>query len=151
MAKRVSVTGIPNLRAALARLPKEATNELRDAAQEASEDIASQAASKARGVSTMYRTYVAPTIVARRDKVPVVKAGGRRRIRKGNERQRVGELLFGAEYGGRGRPTTRQFLPHLGTTGYAIWPTIRQEMPNVVEAYAVAIENATIQVARGVR
>jgi hypothetical protein len=148
VAKRVRVKGIPRLRGALAALPKEATKELRDAAQDMSEDIASQAATKARGVSTMYRTYVAPTIKARRDKVPVIKVGGRKRIRKGNERQRVGELLFGAEYGGRGRPTTQQFLPHLGTTGYALWPTVRQEMPNVVDAYADAITDATVKAAR---
>ena len=149
MAKRINVTSVDGLWAGLRALPKEAANEVRDASQESASDVADKAQAKGRGVSRMYATYVAPTIKARRDRVPVIRMGGAKRIRRGNERQRVGDLLFGAEYGGGARPTTRQFLPHLGTTGYALWPTIRQELPEVIERWEDAVIDATVKSLRG--
>lgn len=37
-----------------------------------------------------------------------------------------GPTAFGDEFGGGRRARTRQFRPHLGTVGYAIYPTIRK-------------------------
>lgn len=39
-------------------------------------------------------------------------------------------MAAGAEFGGRGRPTTQQFQPHLGNTGYFLYPTIRRDLAN---------------------
>ena len=144
MAKKMRIAGVDGLYRALRALPKEASVELRDESQDIANDIANKAQSRAMGVSKTYATYVAPTIKARRDRVPVIKIGGRRRIRKGSERQRVGDLLFGVEFGGGAYPQTSQFLPHLGTTGYSLWPTIRQELPNIMDSWADALYDATV-------
>lgn len=47
----------------------------------------------------------------------------------------------GAEFGGRGRPTTQQFRPHLGKTGYAVYPTIRRDNEEITSTWFEAIEN----------
>ena len=42
----------------------------------------------------------------------------------------------GAEFGGRGRPTTQQFQPWRGNgenAGYFVWPTIRKDAPRIEE------------------
>jgi hypothetical protein len=69
--------------------------------------------------------------------------GGSTRIpgRRG-DRQPVGDLLWGAEFGGRGRPTTQQFLPHLGTVGYAFWPAVRAGSDDAMEAWSLALGEA---------
>ena len=76
--------------------------------------------------------------------MPVIAIGSKARIRKGSARQTVGDLLWGVEFGGRKRPSTMQFLPHLGTTGYALWPTIRQELPDIMDRWADALYDAAV-------
>lgn len=51
-------------------------------------------------------------------------------------------FALGAEFGGGARPTTRQFRPHLGQTGYFLYPTIRQTIADgsLVEKYAEVID-----------
>lgn len=130
-----TIAGLHNVFRAL---PKDMSAGLRDASQEIAKDVASQAQARGAGVSKLYARYVAPTIKASRDRVPVVKMGGTKRIRKG-DRQSVGDVIWGAEFGGRGRSTTMQFLPHLGTTGYALWPTVRELQPDIGERYSDAL------------
>ena len=48
---------------------------------------------------------------------------------------------MGAEFGGRGRPTTQQFLPWRGQEGYAIYPTIRRDDELITETWADAIDD----------
>lgn len=160
MAKKMSIAGVDGLYRALRTLPKEASVSLRDESQDIANDVANKAKSRAMGVSKMYATYVAPTIRARRDRVPVIAIGGKKKIRtsKGSTRQTVGDLLFGAEFGGGAFKNTRpdkgwtgstyQFLPHLGTTGYALWPTIRQELPDIMDRWADALYDAAVDSAR---
>ena len=148
MAKKVTIAGVDGLYRALRALPKEASVELRDESQAIANDVAAKAQSRAMGVSKTYATYVAPTIKARRDRVPVIKIGGKKRIRRGSERQRVGDLMFGVEFGGGAYPSTSQFLPHLGTTGYALWPTVRQELPDIMDRWADALYDAAVDSAR---
>lgn len=38
----------------------------------------------------------------------------------------AGDLFYGAEFGGGGRPATRQF-PTYRSSGYWFWPTLRQD------------------------
>lgn len=148
MAKRMSISGVDGLNRALRQLPKEASVALRDESQAIAGDVAAKAKSRAMGVSKTYARHVAPTIRARRDRIPVIAIGSRARIRKGSARQTVGDLLWGVEFGGRQRPTTMQFLPHLGTTGYALWPTIRQELPDIMDRWADALYDAAVSSAR---
>lgn len=44
-------------------------------------------------------------------------------------------MAMGAAFGGQGRPTTQQFRPHKGTTGYFPYPTIRADLPEIEDRY----------------
>lgn len=49
-------------------------------------------------------------------------------------------FAMGAEFGGQGRPTTQQFKPHLGRTGYALYPTVRDSRDEFVDVYERALD-----------
>lgn len=46
---------------------------------------------------------------------------------------------MGAEFGGRGRPTTQQFQPFRGQQGYFLFPTIRRDSEDVTRSWTEAI------------
>jgi hypothetical protein len=136
---RVDIAGTGKLWAALRTLDREAAAQLRDASVAIADDIATQAKARGAGVSRLYARYVGPSIIARRDRIPVLSVG-----RKGV----AGATWAGAEFGGQGRPTTQQFLPHLGHTGYAIWPVVREQLPDFMDRYADALYDAALASAR---
>jgi hypothetical protein len=138
---------IANLNAvlrALSRMPKEASDGLRDEAQGIAQDIVSRAqgkASKRRGPDTSHQTF--------------------------------GDIFFGAEFGGsRGsiaalggaavgeskvyrsglrlrtslnRGSTRQFPPHRGRQGYWLYPTIRDMNAEITDRYHDALDRALVR------
>jgi hypothetical protein len=132
---------IAGLNRALARLPKEASAHIRDASKAIAEHVADKAAGRARDMGGP-AGLVADSIKATRDRVPVVKMGGAKRIRPGSPTQTIGNLIWGAEFGGRARPRTQQFLPHKGTTGYFLWPTVRGDRDYIMERYSGALLDA---------
>ena len=140
VAKITYYNTIEGLNRAVRAVPKEAAPRLREASGRIAGDVASVAASRARSVGGPLRR-VAPTIKAGKDRVPVVRMGGTTRMRKGKN-QTVGNLMWGAEFGGRAQPTTQQFLPHLGRTGYALWPTVRAMSGDIREEYSKALRDA---------
>lgn len=143
MAKMSGYTNVAGLNKALKTLPKEASKRLRDAAQSIAIDVAATAAGRASAIGGVAK-YVAPTIKAPRDRVPVVKMGGNSRLPgdRSGERQSVGDVIWGAEFGGGARPSTRQFSPHKGRTGYFLWPTVRAENQDIADAYSEALLDA---------
>lgn len=52
----------------------------------------------------------------------------------------TGDAAAGAEFGGRGRPTTQQFQPWRGTQGYFLWPTIRRDSEQINTTYRAALD-----------
>lgn len=46
---------------------------------------------------------------------------------------------MGAEFGGRGRPTTQQFQPWRGTQGYFLFPTLRRDSESITHDWTEAI------------
>lgn len=52
----------------------------------------------------------------------------------------MGDVFFGAEFGGGAKPTTKQFLRHRGQSGYFFWPTVRKKKNLIAERYLDAIE-----------
>ncbi len=104
---------------ALSKLPKEATKKLRDRSVVIAAKVADDARANARGQGGV-AALVAPTIRSTRDRVPKVSMGSAKRLppRDGKPRsgpnQTVGNLIWGAEFGGGGKPTTRQFKPWRG-------------------------------------
>jgi hypothetical protein len=107
--KGAATVRIDNLNAvlrALSKMPKEASNQLRDEAQDIARDIVSRAQGAA---ATPQQRLAAASMKARRDRVPVIVAGGRKRLpvtssrkRRGpnRDRQTYGDIFFGYEFGG---------------------------------------------------
>lgn len=156
MARTVTFNHVAGLRRALRDLPKEASAELREASLDIASDVAGKAAARARMVGGV-AVYVAPTIKAKQDRIPKVVMGGLTRLpaRDGTPRrgakQAVGNVMWGAEFGGQRRPTTQQFDPWRGNStgaGYFLWPTIRGESASIVERYGDALMTAVDKAAR---
>ena len=150
MAKMTAYSSVAGLNKALRRLPKQASAELREASVVIARKVADQASQRASSTGGVAR-LVAPTLTATRDRVPVVKMGGSRRLpdhgagwehSRSGSRQTVGDVIWGAEFGGGKRRTTQQFLPHLGTTGYFLWPTVRALGHDIHEEYSEALDDA---------
>jgi hypothetical protein len=108
-ADRSQAVRIANLNAvlrSLARMPKEATDGLRDEAQAIATDIVNRARGSA---SAPQMRLAAQSLKAKRDRIPVIEAGGTKRLpvtsgrkRRGPDRSRqtYGDVFFGAEFGG---------------------------------------------------
>lgn len=125
---------------------RDANAELRDAAQRQVNRVtpmlaAGLAASSAQGA------LVATTITAKRDRYPVIRAGGTKRV--GRRRVAAGDVFFGAEFGGRGRPTTQQFRPWRGTTGYGFYPALRQHGHIIIDGYKDTLDQLAVRWGRG--
>ncbi len=101
---------------------------------------------------------------ARRDRIPTIKLDhnrlyvsksrsnrGRGRGRQGpglasagikgfDRKVTYGDVFFGAEFGGRRRKTTQQFLRHRGRQGYFFWQAVRDSKSYIVKEYTASIE-----------
>lgn len=142
MPKTTTYLSAEGLNRTLRTLTPEASKQLRDASQAIAGDMADVARSRASGIGGAM-SLVGPTIRATRDRVPALAMGGSTRIPgRSGDRQTVGDLLWGAEFGGQGRPRTMQFLPNLGTTGYAFWPAVRDESDHAMEQWSQALADA---------
>lgn len=150
MTKTTTYTTVKGLNRALSQLPKEASAELRTAAKAIAADIAQEAQGRARGQGGL-AALVAPTIRAARDRVPKIVMGSARKLPesgsdwergRSGSRQTVGDVIWGAEFGGGARDTTQQFLPHKGRTGYFLWPTVRDNSDDMQERYSEALDDA---------
>lgn len=145
MARTFKFRNVDGLYKTLSTLPKEASSTLRKASVVIAGDVATQAAGLARQVGGVAK-YVAPTLKARSDRIPKVVMGGSKRLPgPPGPNQTVGNVIFGAEFGGQRRKTTMQFDPWRGNgkdAGYFLWPTIRAEYDTVVERYGAALKEA---------
>jgi hypothetical protein len=123
---------------------------MRDASVRISGSIAKDAAADARSQGGL-AAIVAPTIKARRDRYPVVEMGGSKRLprsgdgwrrKRSSRAQSVGDVIFGSEFGGGARKTTRQFRPHRGTIGYFFYPAVRSGQDEALEQWLDALQSA---------
>ena len=126
----VRVEGLAELRKALKAIGAQAPKELNAASKDVATFVADDARDLAFGLGGV-AARVAPTV-------------------KGSGTARGGAITLGgashpealgAEFGGRGRPTTQQFQPHLGRTGYFVYPAIRQNADRIEETYADRIDD----------
>jgi hypothetical protein len=139
----VAIHGADTTARAFRQYGKEANGELRDAAVRAIAGI-TPALMAAMSADSAQLRLVAATVRPIRDRVPVLAVGGAKKAApsKGRKRKRPssGDIFFGAEFGGGGRSTTRQFRPHRGTEGYAFYPTFRRHVGDVIDAYGDALD-----------
>lgn len=82
-----------------------------------------------------------------RDRIPQIRLSHTRNFvsrsrpnRKRKTNVKMGDVFFGAEFGGRARPTTQQFLRHRGRQGYFFWQAVRDSKSYIAVEYANAIE-----------
>lgn len=151
MAKKTSLT--MNLRIDGARetlrafrdLPKEANDELRDRAQALAQTLAGKVQQAARADQAPQAALLAPTVKARRDRVPVIVAGGAKRV--GSRGRPAWALLFGAEFGSNRH---RQFRKqHTGKDGSWLFPVADQHQELIDREWNAAADEITAKWAQG--
>lgn len=133
---RVRIEGVHEILAAARRLPPEAQRLLRDRSQQLAETLAVQIRAAGQAESRQ-AARAARSVKARRDRVPVVSAGGTKA---------ASAVLFGSEFGmtrrsgwyARGRyhnSAGRQFKPHRGAQSYWFFKTAEREEGRIGRAY----------------
>jgi hypothetical protein len=142
---RIKIDGARETLAAFRRLPKEASNELRDANQKISEELAQKIRTAARG-SDAQSALVAQGIKAKRDRVPSIQAGGKAKV--GRNRSPLDKILFGANFGAS---HLKQFRPHRGAgdDDYWFFSTVEREEPRIVREWTEAADRILSQWGRG--
>ena len=93
---------------------------------------------------------------ARNDRIPTIKLDGKRGYvsasrsnRKRKQKVTMGQVFFGAEFGGRRKKTTQQFLRHRGRQGYFFWQAVRDSKGTIATEYLAAIDTVLKKLAPG--
>jgi hypothetical protein len=93
---------------------------------------------------------------ARSDRIPTIKLDGKRGYvsasrtnRKRKQPVTMGQVFFGAEFGGRRRKNTQQFLRHRGRQGYFFWQAVRDSKGTIATEYLAAIDTVLKKLAPG--
>lgn len=132
-AQGVNVEGLTELRKALKAVSADAPKELRAAHKEVADIVAGDARSLAYGLGGV-AAKVAPSIKASGTQAGAATALGGSSY----------PFAAGAEFGGRGRPTTQQFQPWRGSgsgAGYFVYPAIRANVDEAEALYLDALDD----------
>jgi len=131
---RVRIKGVREVLAALRDLPKDADKAIRAAALDLSRTIAAEA--KQAGLNEgRQAALVATTVKAARDRLPVVVAGGSKRL--GSNRAPAYKLLFGSEFGAT---RLKQYKPHVGTGSYWFFRSIEDNQVEIQKRWLDAAD-----------
>lgn len=131
---KVTIQGINETLRALNNIPKDATTELRDKATELSKTLAAAAADSGRAEGKQ-AALVATTVKAARDRVPVVVAGGTKKL--GSNKKPAFKLLFGSEFGSN---QYTQYKPHIGQDSYWFFKTVEDNQVEIARAWQEAAD-----------
>ena len=127
----VEIDGVRETLAAFRDLPKQATDKLRDAAGQIADDLLPGVRSAARSDASPQAALVASTAKVRRDRIPVLVAGGTKRL--GVNRAPAYKLLFGSEFGA---DRHKQFHKrHQGQEGSWFFPVVEAEAARISAAW----------------
>lgn len=158
MTAKATYYSVAGLNKSLRRLPKEAKVELRNGAERIARKVAADAQARAKSQGKL-AAIVAPTIRSGRDTVPIVKMGSASRLpeaggdwqrTRSGSRQTIGDVIWGAEFGGGRRAP--QFLPWRGSgdgAGYFLWPTVKADRGYIEDTYNDAMAEAEASVFKG--
>lgn len=125
----VRIDGLFETLRALSKLPKDAQNELRTKTLVLSKELAARAV--ASGVREgSQAALVSTTVKARRDRVPVIVAGGMKRL--GSNRKPAFKLLFGSEFGAH---VLKQYKRHIGNDSYWFFKTVKENERYISDAW----------------
>jgi hypothetical protein len=150
----INIDGARETLKAFRDLPKDASNELRDAAMGLSNDLAGfvRSAGMARGGQA---ARVAGTVKPRRDRVPYFVVGGTARIATGQSdgsKREAFRILFGSEFGatkGASRTGPNGFTQHAGRRGLWIFPTVEAHQGDIAKAWHDAADEIVDQFCSG--
>ncbi|WP_290055664.1 hypothetical protein [Amycolatopsis solani] len=141
---RMHIDGAREVLRAFSLLPKEASDELRDASLRLADTLALRAADDFRVAGGAQGPLLAPTVKAVRDRIPAVQAGGTTRV--GSRRAPAWGVLFGAVFGMTrrsgwyaspryGTSVGRQYRPHQGSDAYTFFPVVERNAPDIAAAW----------------
>lgn len=124
-------------------LPKDASDELRDASQKLAGTFSRKvrAAALAEGRQA---AVLAATVTTPRDRVPVVQAGGSKRI--GRNRKPAFKLIFGSEFGSH---RLKQFRPHRGAASYWFFRSVEKGQAEIAAGWNDAADRIIAKFTRG--
>lgn len=129
------IKGMRELLRVLNKLPRDLQNDVRDASVDIANDLVSGAKNAAH---TRLQNLAASGLKVKRDRVPTIRVG-RNILHPGT---RESDVFYGAEFGGRKRPTTMQFLEHRGKRGYFLYPTARARGKRYSDMWGDAVDKA---------
>lgn len=127
---------LPGLQRALRALPKDLSDELRDASTDIATDIGTETRRRLELLGPQ-GTLVARSVKVRRDRVPVVQAGGTTRLRRGPN-QTIGHVFFGANFGSQ---RYSQF-PRVKRPDWGLYATVEDMGDEIMERYGEALGKA---------
>lgn len=166
----IEIEGLKPLLRRMSALPKTAQNEIREAAQAIAADEAQRIAAAGRssdkqsaaaaGFVRARRDRVPYVVAGGAGKTGVsggatagqlffgAEFGGggtknwtRLTETKTSKSGKTREVFAGVEFAGaRTRPTTNQFRPHKGKTGYWMWPQIREDQERMFKRWEAAVD-----------
>lgn len=132
----VQIDGVQETLRKFRDLPKDASNELREAAAELAETLLTKVKAAAAHDKSPQARIVAATAKVKRDRVPVLEVGGTKRI--GRNKRPAYDLLFGAEFGSS---QYKQFhKAHTGRTGSWFFPVIEKESAEIGRQWNAAAD-----------
>ena len=140
---RLYIANLNQALRALNGISKELSAELRDASTRIVDQVLPAARSKASG---RLAQKVAASIKPKRDRIPAITAGGRTPITLSGRSVPAGDVFFGSEFGSNASP---QFgKPHLGRTGYFLYPAVRDLSGFITDEYLDALDDVLTKAAR---
>jgi hypothetical protein len=134
------VDGIGETLALMKGWPKEASKELRAEVQKITGKHAEfLKANAARNPDARVRGQ-APTIRAKKDRLPTILVGGARQVpvSRSGKRPRAGDVLFGTEFGARPGPNAWRFPP--ARDSYWLFASLAGRQSQVVSEWQQAVE-----------
>lgn len=143
LTAHVSTSGVRQVLRAFSRLPKEASEQIRDTSLRLSQDLADDVAHAARARGSQ-AALMAPTVKAVRDRVPAITAGGATRV--GRHHASAWRLLFASEFGMNRKSgwyaaaqyrasTGRQYDPHVGRHSYWFFKEVERHEGDIERAW----------------
>lgn len=154
---RMHISGVRETLRALDVLPKNASEALRDASLKLAEKLAVLAAADFRANGGPQGSLLAGTVKAKRDRVPVIEAGGTARV--GRNRSPAWGLVFASVFGMNrrsgwfaspryGTAENRQYRPHEGGA-YAFFPVVDQNAAAIAAQWNAAADRVVREFAEG--
>lgn len=151
-----NVDGLREVLSALNRLGKEANTKLRAKAITIAERLAGDIKTAGQGEGGQ-AAAVAETVKAKRDRLPVITAGGTTRI--GRNHVPAYKLLFGSEFGMNRRTgwyarrryagsAGRQYPPHQGRHSYWVFKTADEQQEAVLTEWATVADDIVTEFGR---